>query len=298
MRLNTSLHILLGVFIGLCVFSCKPSLPDGILSHDEMEDVLYDMHVAQVIYENQEGRKSDADIIALRASVLKNHDIDKAVWDSSYSYYCRNAHELQAVYESLSERLERNIVALGGKVDGVQGEDADTANVWRAESSFILMHQPPYNVYSFEITPDSTFEDGDRITLQFDAQMVFQDGYRDVVTFLAVCYSNDSIATSVSHTNSNGHGIVTVNNDVDRLHIKKIKGYFLLSQNLSTQTTNTNTTTLRLAAIRNVKLLHLHTTPPAPIEAPKEEEFVDSTKTDSLRRDSIMKLHPTIVNTH
>lgn len=276
--------------------ACAPSVPSGILQKDEMEDVLYDMHIAQSIYETREGGvATGADLLALRASVLRKHDVDKAVWDSSFNYYCRNSRDMYDIYQSLAKRIERNVIALGGKVDGFQGSEADTANVWKAEDAFILMQQAPYNLFTFDVIPDSTFEDGDRITLQYDAQFIFQDGMRDIATFLAVYYDNDSISTVTSHSNFDGHGIVTLNNDVNRLHVKRIKGYFLLVQNLTQNSSNANTTTMRLAAIRNVKLLHLRTEPPA-VKKEEPVEKVDSLKADSLMKDSIMKSHITVKN--
>ena len=276
--------------------ACAPSVPSGILQKDEMEDVLYDMHIAQSIYETREGGvATGADLLALRASVLRKHDVDKAVWDSSFNYYCRNSRDMYDIYQSLAKRIERNVIALGGKVDGFQGSEADTANVWKAEDAFILMQQAPYNLFTFDVIPDSTFEDGDRITLQYDAQFIFQDGMRDIATFLAVYYDNDSIATVTSHSNFDGHGIVTLNNDVNRLHVKRIKGYFLLVQNLTQNSSNANTTTMRLAAIRNVKLLQLRTEPPA-VKKEEPVEKVDSLKADSLMKDSIMKSHITVKN--
>ena len=276
--------------------ACAPSVPSGILQKDEMEDVLYDMHIAQSIYETREGGvATGADLLALRASVLRKHDVDKAVWDSSFNYYCRNSRDMYDIYQSLAKRIERNVIALGGKVDGFQGSEDDTANVWKAEDAFILMQQAPYNLFTFDVIPDSTFEDGDRITLQYDAQFIFQDGMRDIATFLAVYYDNDSIATVTSHSNFDGHGIVTLNNDVNRLHVKRIKGYFLLVQNLTQNSSNANTTTMRLAAIRNVKLLHLRTEPPA-VKKEEPVEKVDSLKADSLMKDSIMKSHITVKN--
>ncbi|MDD7246622.1 MAG: DUF4296 domain-containing protein [Prevotellaceae bacterium] len=284
------------VILLLFVMACAPSVPSGILQKDEMEDVLYDMHIAQSIYETREGGvATGADLLALRASVLRKHDVDKAVWDSSFNYYCRNSRDMYDIYQSLAKRIERNVIALGGKVDGFQGSEADTANVWKAEDAFILMQQAPYNLFTFDVIPDSTFEDGDRITLQYDAQFIFQDGMRDIATFLAVYYDNDSIATVTSHSNFDGHGIVTLNNDVNRLHVKRIKGYFLLVQNLTQNSSNANTTTMRLAAIRNVKLLHLRTEPPA-VKKEEPVEKVDSLKADSLMKDSIMKSHITVKN--
>lgn len=284
------------VILLLLAMACAPSTPSGILSKDEMEDVLYDMHIAQSLYDRRaEGVTTSAELVALRTSVLRQHGIDRAEWDSSFNYYCRNSRDMYEIYQSLSNRIENNIMALGGKVDGMQGEEADTANVWNTESAFVLMHQAPYNLYTFEITPDSTFEDGDRITLQYDAQFIFQDGMRDVASNLVVYYDNDSITTVTTHTSYDGHGVVTVNNDVARLHINKIRGYFLLVQNLTQNSSNANVTTMRLAAIRNVKLLHLRTTPPAKASDTQLEQN-DSLKVDSLKKDSIMKSHPTVVN--
>ena len=62
------------------------------------------------------------------------------------------------------------------------------------------------------------------------------------------------------------------------MHIKNIKGFFMLGRNLDAVTTKPTSTTLRLVSIRNIKLLHLHTTPPPP-PAP---EPTDSAKTDSV----------------
>lgn len=274
-------------FLLLLFIACKPTTPDGILSPDEMEDVLYDMHKVQAMYDMHRVRENDAEIITLRAGVLKKYDITQAEWDSSYNYYCRNAHELWDIYNSLSQRMGRDVVALGGKIDGVQGDEADTANVWKSESSFILMHQAPYNIYSFSIDPDSTFQDGDRINLQYDVQFIFQDGYRDVTSYLAIYYDNDSIFTQVSHVTSDSRGVMTVLNDVDRLHIKQIKGFFMLTQNITNSPSGINASTLRLASIKNVKLLHLPTAPPAPTTPQPERK--DSLNTDSLHRDSVGK---------
>lgn len=263
--------------------ACAPSLPSGVLSEDDMEDVLYDMHVAQAVYENA---PQEQNVITLRASVLKKYDISQEEWDSSFNYYCRNADKLHGIYKRLNERIQQDVVALGGKVDGMMDDGADTTNVWKNESAFILMQQSPFNLLTYAVEPDSTFEDGDRLTLQFDVQYIFQDGYRDVTAVMNVYYDNDSISTNVTHVNVDGHGVITVNNEVQRLHVKEIKGYFILGRNLNADSSDPYSTTLRLAAVRNVKLLHTHTTPPAKRE---ETEKPDSLSVDSLRKDSLIK---------
>ena len=258
--------------------SCAPSLPDGVLSSKEMEDVLFDFHVAQALYETREFHSIESDIMALRANVLKKHGLTQQEWDYSISYYCQHADELHKIYINLADRVERNVIALGGKSEGMQGEEADTANVWKGGSDILLMQQPPYNVWSYDITPDSTFQDGDNISLQCDTKFIFQDGYKSLSIIMVVTFSNDSISTMTTTLNHDGHGIITLNNEKDRLHIKNIKGFFMLSKNLDAVTTKPTSTTLRLVSVRNIKLLHLHTNPPPP-PAP---EPTDSTKTDSV----------------
>jgi len=275
MRYTKYLLIMLTMLI---VTSCAPSLPDGVLSPDEMEDVLLDMHVAQGLYDTHEFRSTDSDIIALRANVLKKHDITQEEWEHSITYYCQHADELHNIYVNLVDRVERSVISLGGKSEGMQGEEADTANVWNSSNNVILMQQPPYNILSYDITPDSTFQDGDNISLQCDVKFIFQDGYKALALIMAVSFDNDSVATSISHLNRDGHGIVTINNEKDRLHIKNIKGFIMLERNLESVSTKQASTTLRLISLRNIKLLHLHTTPPPPPEVP-----TDSVKTDSVQ---------------
>ncbi len=284
-------HISIIILFLTILMACSPSRPSGILSEGKMTDVLYDMHKVQAMYDaNEGGIDGDDKLIAARASVLKKYNLTQAEWDSSYNYYTRNADQLYDIYVQLNERLDNDVVALGGKVAGVQGEEADTANVWPAEPSFLLMQQPPFNLYTFEVSPDSTFQDGDRITLQFDTQFMFQAGTRDLAAYIAVYYDNDSVATLQTRNRSDGHGVLTMNNDVDRLHIKKIKGYFMLMKSLSKNSANDNNATVRFVSVRNVKLLHLHTTPPAPpVDKPEEK---DTLTVDSLATDSVPKPTP------
>ena len=281
--------------LGLLLFGCAPSRPGMVMSPDEMADVLYDMHLAQTLYDDPDVKKSDADIIMLRNEVLKKHGVSVEEWDSSFNYYCRNTYELHGIYKRIDERLEHNVMMLGGKVEGMQGDDADTCNVWGMESAMVLMQQAPFNKLTFEVTPDSTFEDGDKITLQFDAQMIFQDGYRDLTACLAVYYDNDSVATGIRRVNSDQHCVITINNEQDRLHVKSIKGYLLLLQNLAQESTQSAMPPLRFAAISSIKLLHQHTknTSGATNTTKSMDELkADSLKTDSVKTDSVREAIP------
>ena len=77
------------------------------------------MHLAQTMYDDGDVKNSDADIIMLRNEVLKKHGVSVEEWDSSFNYYCRNTYELYGIYKRIDERLEHNVMMLGGKVEGM-----------------------------------------------------------------------------------------------------------------------------------------------------------------------------------
>ena len=89
-----TLHILTLCLLMMLMAACAPSLPDGVLTRDEMEDVLYDFHIAQTLYDTREYHSTESDIIALRANVLKKHGLTQQEWDKSMAYYCQHADEL------------------------------------------------------------------------------------------------------------------------------------------------------------------------------------------------------------
>lgn len=271
------------VVILLTFVACKPSEPSDVLSSDEMIDILYDMQKAQAL-QNYAPDNVHADYLSLRASVLKKYDLTEEEWETSYNYYCNNAEKLYGIYKNIGDRMDADVVALGGKVEGVEGSESDTANVWRSESNLVMMPQSPYNRFVFEVIPDSSFQDGDRITLQYDVQTLYQEGMKDIVSHIDLYYSNDSVVSRTNHNSFDGSAVLTINNDVDRLHITKIRGYFLISRSLSEEKTTDALAPLRIALLRNIKLLHLRTQPPAP---PKTEG--GATPTDSIKKDSLIE---------
>lgn len=265
----------------LALVGCKPSEPSDVMSADDMADVLYDMQKAQAL-QNYAPENVHADYTSLRASVLKKYDLTEEEWARSYDYYCNNAEKLYGIYKTVGERMDADVVALGGKVEGIEGSESDTANVWHSEPNMVLMTQAPYNRFAFEIQPDSTFHDGDRITLQYDVQTLYQDGMKDIVAHLDLYYANDSVVSRTNHNSFDGSAVLTINNDEARLHVTKIRGYFLIASSLSENKFADGFAPLRIAVLRNIKLLHLPTMLPAPPTPKDEAAPADSTKKDSV----------------
>lgn len=290
-KLKNSAHgLLLGKMLGMAVVvlllfvsmvSCKPSLPHDILSKGKMTDILYDYHVALAMAQadNDNGKS-----IAYKEAVLRKHNITEAEFDSSMVYYMRHTELLHDVYKDLSDRMNNELVSLGGSASGAGEFDnlsatGDTANVWKLSQSMVFSTFKPFNSASFEIAVDTTFHKGDQLMLDFDAQFIYQDGMRDGVALLAVQFQNDSVAQQVVHVQSSMHYTVQVSDD-QNLGIKSVKGYFMLSDG-GFSTDMGSQTTLKMMFIDHIKLIRMHQ---KKVEQPKETASGDSLKVDSMPR--------------
>ena len=98
-------HRLLYVVAVALLLSCKPTLPAGILQPDEMEDVLYDYHIAEAMAKNEYGSDVDMKRNAYFQSVLKKHQISEADFDSSLVYYYSRLDKMIDIYNHVNERL-------------------------------------------------------------------------------------------------------------------------------------------------------------------------------------------------
>lgn len=276
-------HYLIVLMVLLAVWSCKPSLPNDVLSEGKMEDILYDYHLAIAMSQNgvEEDGNKNGNMITYRTAILKKHNVTSAEFDSSMVYYMRHTELLHEVYKNLSERLNDEALALGGEDRGDNrfgnlSATGDTANIWREATSMVFSPQAPFNHNSFDIEADTTFHKGDSFMLDFNAEFIYQDGMRDGVAVLAVCFQNDSVASQMIRIQNKQHCSVTVT-DRDSLGIKRVKGFFLL--NKGNFTSDNSETTLKLMFLQQVKLIRMH----AKKEKATAEEKKDSVATPARK---------------
>ncbi len=247
--------ILLPLLVCVLMLSCKPQVPGKYLQPDEMEDILFDYHIAMGMIEGDDS--DDAQKRLYEASVLKKHGVSRAEFDSSLVYYTRHSDRLLNIYENLQKRLGDEAVSLGASVSDVGnfGENAasdDTTNVWNEASSCVLATQAPYNVQSFCLKADTAYHKGDRMILSFNSQFIFQDGYKDGVAMLAVRFCNDSVGVRTIHIQEANRYDLTVDDD-EGLGIKEVRGFFCLQNQPSA-----SLTTLKLMFITNIRLVRCH----------------------------------------
>ncbi len=236
-------------------FSCKPSVPRHIIQPKEMEDILYDCHVAEAMASLEYGEEADYNSRLYRLGVLKKHKVTEAEYDSAMVYYTRHADRLHAIYENLVKRLGDEALALGADANDINSftvEAGDTANIWTAGNDLVLTTTPPYNYAGMFVEADSSYHRGDRFIFSCDAQFLYQDGLRDALAHIAVRYANDSIATRMMRMSSNTRFNLEVPN-TDSLGIKSVRAFVLLMKDR-----RSSETTVKLLSLKNIRLIRFH----------------------------------------
>lgn len=266
------------LFVMLLMVSCKPGIPGKYLQPDEMADILYEYHLAEGIAQT----RNSGDTIAVRtyrASILKHKGISQADFDSSMVYYTRHTELLEDVYTKLADRFDKESVALGGASvgDGESYTSADTANVWRQSTAFVLSPYAATNRLSFDIKADSSYHAGDKLILDFDAQFIYQDGMRDASVVLAVTYDNDSVEYVNNSVMSSSHYHLQISN-TGMLGIKSVRGFWILSNGGAADLASS--TTLKVLVVYNVRLVRLH----AKDEKPAGQQPDGASSPDSLHK--------------
>lgn len=276
----SSFLLAIAIIVASSFCSCGDSIPSEYLQPKELEEVLYDYHVALgMLYGDMlsdENRAYNERLYKL--AVLKKHNVSEEKFEKSMVYYMRHAEDLQKVYKALSERVRAEAAQVGASISAmsVGAVQGDTANVWPLEPGLVLMQRKPYNVMSFVIKTDTAFHKGDRFNLGFDTQFLYQEGFKDGIAMLAVQYKNDSVATRSTHFSSNSRYNLELN-DNDNLGVKEIRGFFYLNKEQNAQTT----TTLKLLFLNRIQLLRMriHETKPA------VKSVTDSLKQNSATED-------------
>lgn len=273
---RTALFPFLFLFSVIILLSgCKPSVPRKFIQPGKMEDILYDYHIAEAMAADYTNRHDTLLTRVYKLAVLKKHGCTEAEFDSSMVYYMRHTERLHKIYESLSTRLGKTAISLGASESEVNrfntlSSTGDTANVWNGDMSFVLMQHPAFNKYSFAIEADSTFHAGDKVMLQFDSQFIFQDGIRNGIVVMAMRLADDSVIVRNIHVSNSNRQTMEIQ-DIKRVGIKEIKGFFLLNNSLNRATENQ--TTLKLMIVNHVALVRMHTPEPA---APVDEGQKDT----------------------
>ena len=260
------------VLVVLGFIGCKPRVPSQYLDPGEMEDVLYDYHLADGIayYDGQSGSTSERQM-TYRMAALEKHGVTQALLDSSLTYYFRHTEELKTIYEKVAQRLSDEAISLGASANdirlyGEEGMRGDTSNIWVGPHTAILLPNSPNNIIKFHLKADTAFHAGDKVMLVFDSQFIIQEGSRDAVAMLSLRFNNDSVAKMQMNISSNNHYSLQLA-DREHLGIKEVRGFVFIPTPLSDKMK----TTLKILSLSNIKAVKMHEK-----EMPKPDTPTDS----------------------
>lgn len=266
------------VLLVIAVIGCTPSVPSEYIQPGELEDILYDYHVAKAMADevpSGTGHNNDYNKNAYFLAVLKKHGVSEAVFDSSLVYYYSHANRLKNIYDDVIERLNDEAKALGASVGDINKYSAysttgDTANVWQNETDLLLMPYPTMNHYDIYVQADTSYYKGDTFMFQFMTDFLFQSGSRDATVCLVARYEGDSITQSTSHISIDGQAQIRIPQNREG-KLKELKGFIYLNNH------DNNKDTRRMLFISQIQLIRFH-----------DKATKDKPKTDGeIKKDSL-----------
>ena len=180
------------------VFSCQ-NRPSEVLSRKKMENVMYDMYIAEAIIDNDYQKFAQPENKeALINQVLEKHKITEARWDTSLSWYSDNIDTYIQINDSVKSRLQRNY-----------NETNQLITLRTAERNELVIHPPHYipnNFYiaslgcdrGFKFSLDSVqlterFGDNDSIFFQFNVIGVFPSDSYSLKSMLMIEYADTTV---------------------------------------------------------------------------------------------------------
>ena len=274
---------LLVVSIMLMV-GCKPKVPSEYIQPDDLEDILYEYHVAESMARNGNSMDADYNQTKYFLAVLEKHNVTEAVFDSSLVFYYSHAERLKNIYSNVYERLANDAKKLGASVGDINrysqySETGDTANIWHNETAMLLIPSPTKNRFDFVVKADSTFKLGDSFMFQFVTEHIWQSGSKDAVVCIKTTYEKDSVLQTVNHVSISGITQLRVPYN-KTLNIKELRGFIYLPQG------EDEVEVRRLMFISQIQLIRFHN---KEILEQHENDSTAVVKTDSLQRIDITR---------
>ena len=211
----------------LLIAACHPGRPNYIIDEDDMEEILYDYHLAQAL---ADVRRDSVDYYryAYVQKVFEKHDVTEQEFDSSMVWYAANADVLFKVYVRLHDRLAAEAAAAG--LDDSESEyasltsEGDSANIWSGAKMIVLTQATNVNHLTFTYRADSTFLAGDEFIFNAGTFFLQRDGQREALAALTLRYEGDSVVSEVQSLH--GDQEIEVRIRADKEHeLKEVGGF-------------------------------------------------------------------------
>lgn len=249
--------------------------PEGVLTKNEMEEVLYDYHLALGLIERLPTADKEKKAQEYIDAVMAKHQISEDQFNRSLVYYNRNAKELNQIYTNIRERYSVQSEALqlqtgNNSMTAIFTTGGDTANLWQTSPVIVLRDQDIVNKESFTIEADTSYRRYDQYILTFTpsfAGLTSEDYKTNLHVGLSVIYDTGHHIGITRTTKSNNTMQLTLES-ISEDKIKSISGFFYYTGKTSGKS---------LCIVNNISLVRMH----------RKEIQADTLSTDSLAADSV-----------
>ncbi|MBR2637726.1 MAG: DUF4296 domain-containing protein [Bacteroidaceae bacterium] len=209
---------------------CEVEIPKDIIQPAQMEELLYDYHLANVMIGDIPS-KDDYERKLYARYMFDKHNVTKEEFDSSMVWYTRNPKYLYDIYVSLCDRLDTEVTAMSGEKHKIADiSDAmlkDTVNLWLDEKLMLMSPTRLMNRKSFVYEADSTYVAGDSISFGMNVHFIAPGG-EDYAQWaqiaLVVEYADSTYASGGKRIEHDGAYSIALPRYSDAL-IKNINGY-------------------------------------------------------------------------
>jgi len=215
----------------LVLAGCKVRRPDGVIPESQMEELLYDYHLAKAMGENLSGEDNYKKALYVEY-VFQKYGTTEAAFDSSMVWYTRNTDVLAKIYEKVNIRLKaqqndiNHLVAIRDKKPPVSAP-GDSIDVWFLERVACLTNFPQDNKITFTIPADANFEEKDALEWQANFHFLkhnLQASSKRPIMAMQIVYTNDSVISSIKKIIK--PGIERIRLQTDTLGpIREIRGF-------------------------------------------------------------------------
>lgn len=272
----------LGVAGSLLLPACGAGVPSQFIQPSELEDILYDYHMAQSMAEIG-GDSMNYRRYSYVQAVFEKYGITEAEFDSTMLWYSSHATYLRDIYKRLGDRYSEHVTALGastGENDIYAHLDAqgDTANIWQGYTFRVLRPRFTEDRMQFTMPADTTFRKGDALLWRFESRYISHGQQNEGYAGFYVTYDNDSTVGVTRRVYSNGQMQLRVEGDT--AHAIREIGGFVYYKSLE------NEQEPRFLILRDMMLVrfHRHFEPADADTVSAAADSLQALPADSLRR--------------
>ncbi len=226
----------------LAMGACKVERPDTVLTDEQMEDILYDYHIARAMGEEIPHNDSYKRVLYVDA-VFRKHGITEAQFDTSMVWFARNPTVIADIYERVNKRLRaqrdryNNLIAIRDNRPKMS-PPGDSVNVWIELPHYQLTGTPFNNKLVFTLAADTNYHDRD--TLRWKARFHYMadavvDTVQVPVMALQVRYEKDTTLSALHSIRQPGLYELTLSADTFGA-IREVSGFIYYPPQASPRT--------------------------------------------------------------